>query len=313
MWSPATEQVVVNGGTVGTSNGQIHRVCLTLPDNWTSEDKRRTQAVASNQRPCLTIDGYYGTTLEKVGLQVWKGSLLLSELAFARRQCLSCETVLELGCGVGMAAIALAINGANVFATDYDSEVLEFCTRNIEKNASLFDPGNIRVRRLNWRTFDPAKRPEATDHFDFTEDEWTKMINCKFICAADALYDFKLNEALFSVITELCKFGKKTIYFSLEKRLVFTAHSLGVSSPFYEHFEEWIWDMKEKGWHAEKMNLDLIPKIWMPSRSSLMIDCLIANFFEVFAINTRMCFWDYCSLCIHYGDVHVQFSDARFF
>lgn len=54
---------------------------------------------------------------------------------------------LELGCGLGLPSLALAAAGADVLATDYFPEALEFVAANAERNG-IRPP---RTRLLDWR------------------------------------------------------------------------------------------------------------------------------------------------------------------
>ncbi len=53
--------------------------------------------------------------------------------------------VLELGCGLGLPALAAALRGAEVLATDWAEDAVELLRRNAERNAVF-----LRVARVRW-------------------------------------------------------------------------------------------------------------------------------------------------------------------
>lgn len=61
---------------------------------------------------CIQICHLEDTELSLVGMQVWRGSLLLSDYIFHRRHDLKDKQILELGAGVGLTSIAAAIYAA---------------------------------------------------------------------------------------------------------------------------------------------------------------------------------------------------------
>jgi predicted nicotinamide N-methyase len=78
---------------------------------------------------------------------VWPSSRVLAEHVAAWRG-EGCR-LLELGCGVGLVALAAANAGFSVLATDYYAEALEFAAENARLNGI---PG-ISTRLIDWRNF----------------------------------------------------------------------------------------------------------------------------------------------------------------
>lgn len=73
--------------------------------------------------------GDFGTT-------IWPSSDLLAKLIFQNEDFFRNKTVLELGCGPGLAGIAAAKCGSHVFLTDLDtpSSILDNCKQNCVLN-----------------------------------------------------------------------------------------------------------------------------------------------------------------------------------
>jgi predicted nicotinamide N-methyase len=66
--------------------------------------------------------------------------------------------VLELGCGLGLPALAAARRGADVLATDWAEDATELLRRNAERN-DVF----LRVARVRWSEPEPLLRAAPWD------------------------------------------------------------------------------------------------------------------------------------------------------
>ncbi|MGH2999057.1 MAG: 50S ribosomal protein L11 methyltransferase, partial [Gaiellaceae bacterium] len=64
--------------------------------------------------------------------ELWPSGLALARHVAARE--LRGLRVLELGCGLGLPALAAALRGANVLATDWAEDAIELLQRNAERN-----------------------------------------------------------------------------------------------------------------------------------------------------------------------------------
>lgn len=105
-------------------------------------------------------DGRGGTALG-FGASVYPAAIVLADflLTLGPRR-LRRRNVLELGCGVGLSAIAAARAGAAcVVATDGDAKAVELCSRNAERHLEglrtrgetmAFRVGKINARQLLW-------------------------------------------------------------------------------------------------------------------------------------------------------------------
>jgi len=93
------------------------------------------------------------TELSEVGMTVWDGSIIMNN--YLERQFnknpnyLADKRVLELGSGIGVTAIAAALLGAKVTATDNNSDVLEILKTNV-KNVSHIVKHPITVTAFEW-------------------------------------------------------------------------------------------------------------------------------------------------------------------
>jgi predicted nicotinamide N-methyase len=80
--------------------------------------------------------------------ELWDSALGIAEHLAANRSLLASQTsVLDLGCGMGLAGMVAARLGARVLFADLEAPALLFARLN-----SLPDSARVRTRRLDWRT-----------------------------------------------------------------------------------------------------------------------------------------------------------------
>lgn len=105
--------------------------------------------------------------LNLVGLQVWRGALLLADWLIYNNEQLSNKTILEVGSGVGLTSIVAAmyrpvictgifINPFTLFTLYYvlvidvnEGGILELIEQNVERNKNLVK-NHIKVMELNF-------------------------------------------------------------------------------------------------------------------------------------------------------------------
>ena len=73
--------------------------------------------VLDRREEAIFIEHGKSTTLDKVGLQVWRGALLLADWVLHNSKLLNGTTVLELGSGTGLTSIAAATAAKEVVST----------------------------------------------------------------------------------------------------------------------------------------------------------------------------------------------------
>jgi predicted nicotinamide N-methyase len=91
--------------------------------------------------------------------------------------------VLELGCGLGVTAVAALRAGADLLVTDYSPEALALCSLN------TFDQAGTQPKtlRINWRDPDPTLQAAARDGFPV-------------VLAADVLYERRDVDPLLALV-----------------------------------------------------------------------------------------------------------------
>jgi predicted nicotinamide N-methyase len=114
---------------------EVSGTVLRIRQRWHPEDR---QADVVDHRPPPGL-----------GTCVWEGALALLRTLELSPSLVRGKTVLELGCGTGVVALACAVLGARrVVATDHDKEVLALCQENVEAHGAL--AARVEVRPYAW-------------------------------------------------------------------------------------------------------------------------------------------------------------------
>jgi predicted nicotinamide N-methyase len=112
--------------------------------------------------------------------ELWPSGLALARLVATRD--LQGQRVLELGCGLGLPALAAALGGAEVLATDWAEDAIELLRQNAERNAVF-----LRVSRVRWSDPEPLLRAAPWD----------------LVLGADLLYEARNAEQLAELLPQL--------------------------------------------------------------------------------------------------------------
>jgi predicted nicotinamide N-methyase len=201
----------------------------------------------AHQQEYIELQYRKKTSIDEVGLQLWRGSFLLADfilhLSKTDLRLFQGETVLEIGSGIGFVAslcASKAVGCANVIATDIQNKsVLELLSQNLLLNRRLSDPGT-RALTLD---FDlgledhPLLTGLYSEKYPQWTKEWIKLFeqNCATLLAADIIYEDTLSFKFISSLQKLLRNGK-TLYLSLEKRIRFTFVHLEECAPAFEYF-----------------------------------------------------------------------------
>jgi len=174
----------------------------------------------------LLLEHRLTTCLSDVGLQVWRGSLLLADYLLHNHRQFKSKNVLEVGSGTALASIVAASCGAKVLSTDLDqSDILQLMKRNVKRNRN-FIQGTICV--------------EALDLFGQINDVVEDFIkDTNIVIAGDIVYDNKVTESFVGFIkTVMTRFEveKRSFIIAMEKRFVFTIEDLDTVAPAYDYF-----------------------------------------------------------------------------
>jgi len=112
--------------------------------------------------------------------ELWPSGLALARHVAARQ--LNGLRVLELGCGLALPALAAAMCGADVLATDWAEDAIELLRRNAERNGVL-----LRIARVRWSEPQPLLRAAPWD----------------LVLGADLLYEARNAEQLAELLPRL--------------------------------------------------------------------------------------------------------------
>lgn len=104
--------------------------------------------------------------------EIWPSGVALADLLMEQPEFVRNRRVLEVGCGLGITAIAAALSGAQLTITDYFPESLELASANVERAGA----SPTAAHQLNWR--DPRSVDTLLEAGPFP-----------IVLAADVLYE----------------------------------------------------------------------------------------------------------------------------
>lgn len=218
----------------------------------------------------IKIEHSVSTPIKLVGLQVWRGALLLADFViYNGKSHFHNKTVMELGSGVGLTSIAAAMFAKCVVCTDIDlGGILDLIKSNAALNAHL------------------VKSDFTVMAMDFLSLEWSeelihKIKETDIFLAADVIYDNDLTESFVNTLTRILQMPyKKTVYIALERRYVFTVADLDTVAPCYEYFLQYLdqtWSHPPMSlWKREQLLLDF-PQYFHYDRVNHLVLWRISN------------------------------------
>ncbi|XP_053681269.1 methyltransferase-like protein 22 isoform X2 [Anopheles nili] len=178
----------------------------------------------------IEIEHCKSTRLDLVGLQIWRGALLLADYILHNERKFRNSHILELGSGVGLTSIVASMYAREVICTDIDiGGLLDLIRGNVQLNASLSSPHcRVNVTELDFKV----------SYQDYPRELKNQLQHVQYVIAADVIYDDNITEAfvrtIVSLLLELPKL--KSIYIALEKRYVFTLEDMDSVAPCYDYF-----------------------------------------------------------------------------
>jgi predicted nicotinamide N-methyase len=151
--------------------------------------------------------------------EVWPSGVALATAITERSDALRGLRVLELGCGLGLTAIAALRAGATVLATDYSSEALALCRLNCRREAGS-EPDTLPI---NWRRDNPLGAISSRTKYPL-------------VLAADVLYERRDVQPLLA----------------LTRSVVAPGGELWLAEPGREHAARFLEVLRASGWTGER-------------------------------------------------------------
>lgn len=191
----------------------------------------------------ISIEHRMSTSIPDVGLQVWRGGLFLADYVLDNPGLFEGRTILELGCGTGVASIAASMASPLVVAaTDYSERMVELARRNFERNC-------IEGKAL-FATLDLTQSlPKELGSEEKREGKaFVHIKDVDVVMGGDIVYDSRVTDGLLWMIFQFLdreefRNSERLFLFSIEKRYVFTQEDLDTVAPAYDRFCEGLREM----------------------------------------------------------------------
>ncbi|XP_044747227.1 methyltransferase-like protein 22 [Coccinella septempunctata] len=166
------------------------------------------------------------TDLDLVGLQMWRGSLLLADWLISNADKFPKDSyILELSGGVGFTAIVASMYYP-VICTDVEKgDLFQLLNSNIKRNQHLV---KNQIHILNFDFFTQIIPNFVVENFD----------KISVILAAEVIYDDELTDAFIKTVEHILNVSssEKVVYLTFERRYVFTIEDCDSVAPCFEHF-----------------------------------------------------------------------------
>lgn len=142
--------------------------------------------VKRKRRGSIEIEHQKSTNLTLVGLQVWRGALILADFLFDNRHKFANRNIFEMGSGVGLSSIAAAIHSErNVCCTDIDiGGIMRLIEANVKRNKRLMPKCQLNVMPMDFsdRNWSPELQSRVRDaEIILAADGWCLMAVEHFI------------------------------------------------------------------------------------------------------------------------------------
>ncbi|XP_014609992.1 PREDICTED: methyltransferase-like protein 22 [Polistes canadensis] len=217
-----------------------------------------------NVENILYIEHNVSTELRMVGLQVWRGALLLADYILSNPDLFKGKIIMELGSGVGLTSIVASFLAKEIICTDINlGEILNVVKRNFIRNIS-YVKCKFHIEELNFLNLKWSQSLE--EKIDVTD----------IIIAADVIYDDVITDGFVTTLDKILKKkDSKIAYIALEKRYVFTVANMDTVAPMYEEFLRCI-RRRNLNWNIEYVKIDF-PRFFKYDRVKHMILMKIEN------------------------------------
>ncbi|KAI3806870.1 hypothetical protein L1987_22788 [Smallanthus sonchifolius] len=201
------------------------------------------------------------SSIPKVGLQVWRAELVLSDFVLHKMYTSSKFdgiVAVELGAGTGLVGMLLARVAKTVFLTDHGVEILKNCANNVHLNSTLLpSKTTVYVRELDWKASWPPKQDNCAscESYAWNQSQFEELKRASLLVAADVIYSDDLTDALFHTLERLMPHGlEKVLYLALEKRYNFSIDDLDVVANGYSRFRSYVRDETDDAENNELPN-----------------------------------------------------------
>jgi predicted nicotinamide N-methyase len=157
---------------------------------------RRFTAAAGADKYDEVMEAHCADQAPAYWAQPWPSALALGRWVLEEPSLVAGRSVLELGCGLGLASVCAALAGApTVLATDLDDDALRFAAANAAANGAD-ERTAFSTRRLDWEAAAAPAPADAPAHERFD-----------VVLCADVLYDEEAPDLLARLLPRVCAEG----------------------------------------------------------------------------------------------------------
>ena len=195
----------------------------------------------------LIIEHSMHTTLDMVGLQLWRASFFMCDFLLDNApRLLKHKTVVEFGAGLGLASLFCSMYAERVFCTDLE-KIVKQARVNIELNTAHNE--NILFKHVDWSDHESFfKEPVNIGEYSLNKHDLALLEQASVFFAADVVYDNLITLNFMNTVYAFMVYGQKqakVCYVANETRINFTTHTLSSTDTAYAFFMECLRDLDE--------------------------------------------------------------------
>lgn len=193
------------------------------------------------------------TTLDDVGLQLWRASYYLCDFLIDNSQLIGNKVVVDLGAGLGLSSFIASFYARLVFCTDVRRCVRVAHTNWLTNRSTLNE--NIKFKVLDWSRHESLFDLELNENdcYRLDEDDLEKLRNeADVFTAADVVYDDLITIKFMNVVYKLLTVSgaagprrPKVCFIANEKRINFSVDSLSAGDTAYDYFQTCLADLND--------------------------------------------------------------------
>ena len=191
------------------------------------------------RRPFIFIEHEVKTTLNLVGLQLWRASFYLIDYLLNNLDTIRQKQVVDLGAGLGVTSLFGCIYAETVYCTDLE-QVIKQAEHNWRLNKEAICGLTSNKKNLIFKTLDWSK--------DVDNEQKNELANASVFIASDVVYDDFITDCFLKTLYNLMTNGArmhKVCLVANEKRINFNLANKAVQDTAFNHFMKGLNELNE--------------------------------------------------------------------
>jgi predicted nicotinamide N-methyase len=210
---------------------RITRILFELPETQPVRIELDADGdISPPRRPFMSVEHEMSTSLDLVGLQLWRASFYLVDYLFNNLGLIENKCVVDLGAGLGLTSLFVSIFARKVISTDL-AHIICQASENFRLNAGLIrELSQIGEEKVSFKELDWFQENLNLDG-EFSQ--------ATVFIASDVVYDDSITDGFMKVLYNLMIGGvreRKVCIVANERRVNFSSETMVAQDTAYSHF-----------------------------------------------------------------------------